>query len=498
VIVPRHYQVRLIEEVKKAIRAKYRRILIVLPTGGGKTFVFVLIADGAIKKKRRAIFAAHRVELIDQTFKSFARLGVTSVGVIRAKDRRTDRSQPIQIASIQTLARRTRPPADLVGIDEAHRACASTYQEALFAAYPDALMLGLTATPCRVDGKPLGNAFDVIVHGPSYSELIAEGWIVAPMVYSTPMHPDLSKVKTMAGDYSQKDLEEAVNRRALIGNIFDEWERRSGGRRTVIFCVSVEHSKAVAAEFTSRGVAAEHLDGETSDDERPRILARLESGATRVVTNFGVLCEGWDQPSCKCIVLARPTKSLALYMQMAGRGLRPWCPCGCPAEARCPHQVLPIILDHGGCVDRHGMPHEDREWSLEGVPKRAGSAPMKACPKCFAFVASALMVCPYCAHEWPPPVAVEREAPEVLEGVELALRSLTGTDARLSYFKRLAKEAEQKRFKPGWVIHAFRDKFGIMPPTAWYRAVQKAARKDKEWAAAVDPLAASLQREAEA
>lgn len=496
-VVARPYQLAAIERIRQAMRDGHRRILFVLPTGGGKTLTAALIVGGVVAKKKKAVFAAHRVELIDQTVKSFARMGITSVGVIRSGDRRKDRSQPIQVASIQSLAKRESPEADLVVIDEAHRSCASTYQKHLFARYPDTPKLGLTATPCRVDGKPLGNAFDVIVHGPTYSELIAEGWIVAPLVYSTPMHADLSKVATSKGDYSQKDLEDAVNRRALIGNIYDEWWKRADGRRTVVFAVSIAHSKAVAAEFMSRGVNAEHLDGTVPDDERAAILARLESGATRVVCNFGVLCEGWDQPSCKCIVLARPTKSLALFMQMSGRGLRPWCPCGCPAEARCPMQVLPLILDHGGCVDRHGMPHEDREWTLEaGAPKRVGAAPMKACPACFAFVASALMVCPYCAHEWPVPVAAEREEPEALEGVELALRTLEGDDARLAFFKRLAKTAQERRWKPGAVLHRFEEKFGELPPRKWWLALKRGVKADREWLAVVEPLAAELGRSA--
>jgi superfamily II DNA or RNA helicase len=229
------------------------------------------------------------------------------------------------------------------------------------------------------------------------------------------------------------------------------------------------------------------LDGETPEDERAAILARLELGQTHVVSNYGVLCEGWDQPSCKCVVLARPTKSLVIYMQSAGRTLRPWCPCGCERPATCPRAVAPIILDHGGNVDRHGMPHEDRQWSLDDKPKRPRDAPMKACRECFAYIPSALMVCPHCAYEFPAPTHAEEPAElETLDHVELALRSLTGDDAQLSFWRREAQRARDRRMKPGYVYHRFIERFQTEPPIEWVRSLKRAAKKDADWRVAFD------------
>jgi DNA repair protein RadD len=476
----RPYQLASIAEVRDAIRKGRRSVMLCIPTGGGKTLTAATILIAAIAKGSRVLFVAHRKELIDQTARTFGRLGVTSYGIIRAKDPRIDLSQPIQIASIQTLARRAPlENIDVVVIDEAHRAMAESYKKFLFDAYPNAVFLGLSATPVRTDGKPLGDAFKALVIGARYSELIDGGHILAPTVYGTPMLPDLAHVRTTAGDFNQEDLEAAVNRSALIGNIVEEWQKRHDGRRTVVFAVSVLHSRALCEAFTAAGARAGHIDGNTPEDERAETLAKLEAGGLDVVCNVGVLCEGWDMPACKLLVLARPTKSLALYMQMAGRILRPW------------ENVSPIILDHGGNVDRHGMPHEDREWSLDTKMKKGGGvAPSKACPKCFAYVAASCLVCPHCEHEFEVGASPPPDDEVDLLPVELALRTLDGDDAQLRWLRNEAKTAAARGWKPGAVYHRFRDRWGCEPPAGWMPAVKKGFKRDEEWQAKVAARAA--------
>lgn len=464
----RPYQLSAIEEVREAIREGRRRILLTIPTGGGKTFTSASIVAGALRKGKRSLFVAHRKELIDQTVRSFARLGITSVGVIRANDRRRNPAMPIQVASIQTLARRTQQDVDLVIIDEAHRALSSSYTKHLFERHPNAVVIGLSATPVRADGKPLGSHFDHLVIGARYSTLIADGYIVEPRVYSTPVLPDLTTVRTSAGDFNQGDLEAAMNRGALIGDIYTQWAKHPR-QRTVAFAVSVAHSKAIVEMFRGRGVRAEHLDGTTPEEERAAILARLESGQTEVVSNVGVLCEGWDMPSCKTLIIARPTKSLALYMQMAGRVLRPW------------NDAVPIVLDHGGNVDRHGLPHEDREWHLSKRTKKGGSVPLKACPACFGFVASGCKVCPLCGHTFESEAeSADAKAAEPIP-VDLALRTLEGDDAKLAYFRRLHRMCRERGWKAGAVAHRYRARFNEEPPAHWISALASDYRRDDEW-----------------
>jgi superfamily II DNA or RNA helicase len=490
----RPYQLTAIEAVRALIRAGKKRILLVCPTGSGKTLTAASMLAGALARGNRSLFAAHRKELIDQTVRTFARLGITDVGVIRAQDPRRNESAPIQIASIQTLARRAKPrQIAVIFIDEAHRAMADSYRKHLFEAFPDAIIIGLTATPCRADGRPLGvrevlsapaevctgrgavggSGFQELIIGARYSELIAEGFIEEPVVYSTPVLPDLSRVKTTGGDYNQEQLEEAVNRSAIIGDVVRNWQSHAAGRRTVVFAVTIEHSLSLLAAFTAAGVRAEHLDGTTPESEREAILARLESGATTVVCNVGVLTEGWDQPSCKCIVLARPTKSLALYMQMGGRSLRPW-------RDETGQRVRPIILDHGGCVDRHGFPHEDREWSLTARQKKGSTMPTKMCGTCFAMIPAGCKECPHCSAETAPVEALRDEI-EVIDGVELMLRTMTGEDAQLAFYRKCVAKARELGLKPGWVFHRFKEQFGADPPWVWSRALRQAAAKDAVW-----------------
>jgi DNA repair protein RadD len=471
----RPYQVRAIEDVRQALRRGRKRVLLTVPTGGGKTLTAAAVLAAALAKGSRTLFAAHRKELIDQTCTTFCRLGVTSFGVVRAQDIRTDLSQPIQIASVQTLARRpVLEGIKIVVIDEAHRSVSPTYRKYLFDAYPEAVFLGLTATPCRGDGKPLGADWEELVIGARYSELIEGGHIVAPLVYSTPVLPDLTAIKTVAGDYDQEALEAAVNKGSLIGNVLEQWHKLAGGRTTVCFAVTVAHSQAIVAMFTQAGVRAEHLDGTTPEAERALILQRLADGVTQVVSQCGVLTEGWDLPSCKCAILARPTKSLGLYMQCAGRVLRP-------------HEGIdPLILDHAGNFDIHGAPHEDREWSLSDKVKASLVRPTKCCKACFAYVPNSVAVCPHCSYVFV--VAVPSEGEEVdtdAVPVDLALRSISGDDAQLAFFRKTSRTAREKGWKYGAIFHRFRERFGEDPRPDWVQLVKGAYRVDLEWKANV-------------
>jgi hypothetical protein len=289
----RPYQIQALERVQARIAAGVRRIVIVLATGGGKTTIAVQIILEAISRGQCVLFLAHRRELISQTYRRLVQMGVpeAEVGVLMGNDPRRRPGARVQVASVDTLRNRAKPRADIVFIDECHRALARSYQE-ISAHYPDAVHLGLTATPYPADGRGLGDAYQELVVVASPSELIAEGFLVAPSVFTVPGEhlPDLSSVHVRAGDYESKQLEDAVNRKALIGNIVEHWVQLANGKRTVAFAVSVEHSKHIAERFREAGVAAEHLDGTTPGDERDAILARLDAGTTLIVANCGVLC----------------------------------------------------------------------------------------------------------------------------------------------------------------------------------------------------------------
>jgi DNA repair protein RadD len=236
--------------------------------------------------------------------------------------------------------------------------CAPKLYQKILALYPHAIVIGLTATPCRGDGSGLGNVFEVMVEGPSVPELIELKCLVQTKIYA-PSTPDLEGVKVKLGDYVENELAGRMNTDKLVGDVVEQWFKHGERRPTVVFATGVQHSVHIRDEFRRAGVLAEHIDGTTPIEERDRILALLASGKVELVTNAMVLTEGWDCPSVSCLVLARPTKSLGLYRQMVGRVLRP-----------APGKSDALILDHAGAVFEHRLPEDPVEWSL-GEDQRA-------------------------------------------------------------------------------------------------------------------------------
>lgn len=462
-VQPRQYQLAAIERLRALIVAGVMRILFVLPTGGGKTVCFAYIAASAIALGSRILIVAHRRELIDQAYAKLLAAGIPEreVGVIMAGDKRRRPGARIQVASIDTLRNRPLPEADIVIVDEAHRALAEGYKM-LQRHYTKAVHLGFTATPQRGDQRGLREEYDEMVVAAPVSQLIADGFLAAPRGFSVPEDqlPDVRRVKTTAGDYNVKQLGDACNQGALVGNIVEHYEQRAEERRTVGFAVTVEHSKEIVRRFVQRGHKAEHLDGETPAEERRDILARLDAGDTRIVVNVGVLCEGWDQPSCKCLILARPTQSLSLCLQMAGRILRPW------------NGVEPIILDHAGNLRMHGMPQWDQQWSLDAPQKRRRGANendcAKMCPECFAVVALGVRICPECGAElpWREQNFAEQDG-NLEEVLGASVTQLAKWDAfveewRTENAKRMVSGGVPR--KAGWLFFGWKQRYHFPPP----------------------------------
>lgn len=376
----------------------------------------------------------------------------------------------MQIASVQTLhARAVRsskiepPPAALLVVDEAHHARAQTYR-AILQQYPSAIVVGLTATPCRGDGRGLGNLFETMVECPQVAELIKGGFLVPSLVYA-PSRPDLAGVEVRRGDYVESQLAERVDTRQLVGDIVVHWLRLANRRKTVVFATGVQHSVHIRDQFRVAGVWAEHLDGSTPTGERDAILAKLAAGTVDVVCNAMVLTEGWDCPSASCLVLARPSKSLGLFRQMVGRVLRP-----------APGKFDALILDHAGAVFEHGLPEEPITWKLSedqraenathGLRTRQRMPTLTICPECAAIRLQG-QPCGSCG--WRP--VVKPQAVEIAEGdlarVDHGRRALHAgatVAERMRFFGMLCWYVDERGYKPGWAAHKFREKFGDWPP----------------------------------
>jgi superfamily II DNA or RNA helicase len=463
----RPYQVDVIERIETEVAAGRRRVLLVAPTGSGKTVIAGALIAAAASSGRRVLFLAHRRELIQQASKKLYGVGVDH-GTIQAGFRPRP-GERVQVASIATLhARAIRsnkiemPPADLVVVDEAHHCRAWTYRR-LLEAYPDAVILGMTATPCRSDGRGLGNIFECIVECPPVAELIAAGHLVPTKVYA-PSRPDLTGVRVERGDYVEKQLAERMDDQKLVGDIVTHWLRLSERRRTVVFTTGVAHSVHIRDEFRASGVWAEHIDGSTPVEERDAILARLAAGTVEVVCNCMVLTEGWDQSEVSCLVLARPTRHMGLYRQMVGRVLRP-----------APGKADALILDHAGAVFEHGFVEEPVIWTLR--EDRRAENPVQANRSCYQ--APKLATCPECsavrfegrpctACGWRP--QPKPQAFDVAEGdlgevdrQRKVRQQVYGAAEKENFRRQLLWIAGERGYKPGWAAHKFKEKFGHWP-----------------------------------
>jgi superfamily II DNA or RNA helicase len=386
----RDYQQYAIQEIKRKFADGSRRICLVAPTGAGKTTIAAEIIKRTIENGKRVLFMAHRTELIEQCASRLDTFGVP-LGIIKAGTRRANPKAPVQVASVQTLIRRDVPEAHVVIIDECHRVMGRTYLEIL-GSYPEARVIGLTATPIRLDGKGINDVFDGIVEASKVSRLIEQNVLVKPKVFG-PSAPDLSEIKMTAGDFNQKQLAQVMDQNSITGDIVKTYLQKAKGKKAVCFSTTVQHSLNIVDEMKRAGILAEHLDGETPAEQRAMILKRLADGAIDVVSNVNVLTEGWDCPDVEVVILARPTASLSMYLQMVGRGVR-------TAKGK----SGAIVLDHAGNTIRHGFSSEDRPWERlwQGEKKdkvaREGSA--KACLTCFCVVPAGTKVCPECGTEF--------------------------------------------------------------------------------------------------
>lgn len=365
-----------------------RTILLQAPTGSGKTMLTAHMLKTSAEKGMASFFVVHRRELVKQSIRTFDKVGVPH-GVVAA-DFMDDPRHLVQICSVNTLARRWHKlkKPKLVIWDEAHH-CAAVGWSTIHQALPDAFHIGLTATPERLDGTGLGKWFEVMVNGPSVSWLIEHGYL-APYKLFAPTQVNTASLHRRMGDFVKSELVDMMDKPSITGDAVNEYTKRAPGKRAVVFCVSVEHSKHVASQFAAAGFRAEHVDGETPTEQRDGSIRRFERGETQVLTNVDLFGEGFDLPSLEVSILLRPTDSLALYLQQCGRALRP-----------SPGKDHALILDHAGNCARHGLPDEERTWTLEGRPKRersdkTTSVAVKVCPKCFAAQFPGKPACLYC------------------------------------------------------------------------------------------------------
>lgn len=403
-LVLRPYQEQVIDDTREALR-HYHSVLMQGPTGMGKTAITVYMMGRAAAQGKRAYFLVHQNELLSQTSRALWKQQLEHGMIASGKARST---LPAQVASVQTLVRRMdqyKEP-DLLIIDEAHRAAAKTYQT-IIERWPNALVIGLTATPQRTDGKPLDVMFDTLVMGPSIRDLMDDGYLCDYEIYAPPIGIDVSTVKRKMGDYDTKELETVVDKKSITGDAVLHYKTHTMGKRCVVMCVSIKHAQHVCEQYLAAGVSAGVIEGTMTGVQRDKMLADFAGGSLMVICNVQLLVEGVDIPMIEVVQWLRPTQSLVVWLQGNGRGLR-------PAQGK---SGL-IVFDHVGNCLRHGLPDDDREWSLEGREKGKRKAAaedevkIKQCGSCYAVFRPGPQMCPSCGA----PVAGQARELEVVDG----------------------------------------------------------------------------------
>ena len=456
----RPYQSLAVQNLRQSLAGGVRRQILCSPTGSGKTEIGMALVKGALAKRKRVAFLCNRIHLVEQTSRRFTRSGIVH-GIIQGSNT-TRVYESVIVASIQTVAKRGIANVDLLIIDEAHTVAGSKDYRAVIAA-AKCPVIGLSATPyAKGLGKrydDLGGAlFEQMVIAATIPELIADGFLVDVDVYA-PSEPDMTGIKQSRNafgdmDYTDADVGRATDKPELIGDIVAHWLKLARGTPTVCFASNIAHSKHIVEQFLAAGVNAEHLDCYTEDAERQAILRRIETGETMIVSNVAILTAGWDFPACKTLILARPTKSLTSYLQMAGRVLRPH-----PTKHRA------LILDHSGTVTRLGFPTDEFPLELDdGTPKsptdakeREAKLP-KACASC-SYVTT-LHICPVCGFAGAKPHGVT-----VTDGdlVKLAKKPKASKMDKQAFYSQLIGIAESKGYREGWISHKYREYFGVWP-----------------------------------
>jgi superfamily II DNA or RNA helicase len=457
----RDYQRGQIFDIATEMHAGHTRILAQAPTGAGKTHIIATVVMAAAAVELRVLVLATRTRLVRQIHERLEAFDIRH-GVIAAPlPQLRNYSARVQVASVDTLYRRAivdtkipLPSADVVIFDEAHLATAES-RLCILESYPSALQVGFTATPARKSGKSLGAAFDCLIMGPSIKALTAAGVLVPTRIFNTPLvsTKELRSIpKDTDSDFKAGPLGELLSRPKLVGDVVANWLRIANRKRTLVFAVNKAHGAALLDSFRRQGVAAEMITDTDEEETREEVIGRLEAGDTSVVINCFLLAYGVDVPSVECIVLARPTRSLTMYLQSVGRGLR-----ASPGKTHC------IVIDHGHVVEHLGLPQSDFPWSLDpnanvntaatrASERKATTEMLRTCRECSEIWLTSEQghSCPSCG--WTPaprskPVAFEEAELEELADDET---KPTPNDARVMWFFREACGWYSRRWPDRW------------------------------------------------
>jgi superfamily II DNA or RNA helicase len=458
----RPYQTQIIKDLYTKLGQGYRQVAIMAGTGAGKTVIGGKICADTAARGLKLMFLVHLDVLVGQTHKKMQSFGLRC-GFIKA-GWQEDPDAPIQIASIQTMEKRSwwrNWKANVVFFDEGHTTVFSQIgQEIIYRTHPKAVHLAMTATPYRLGREQLGDHMQTFVASPVPSELQRMGYLAPMQYYGVPTDSqiNLDGVRTVAGDYDERDLKNACDRPELVQRIVAEWQRLTPGKRTIAFCVDVEHARHVAEAFRASGVSADIVDGSTPIRERQRLYSALGSGELLVLTSCNVISIGFDEPSVEVGLLLRPTQSRALHYQQVGRVLRVSAPTG---------KTYGIILDQANNLKRLGFPEDLKEYTLptQRQPGVHEAKPTKQCPTCNRLMWGFLMTCPGCGYVWETELQIHTD--DLVEVYSEELLRQIERRKQYEFFRAQRQKTFEEGSAPNWTKHVFHEQFGCIPDPAW-------------------------------
>lgn len=426
----REYQAELIGKIRFAILHGSKSIVSVLGCGGGKSVIQAEIAHSATDKGNKVLFLVHRKELCEQISNTFTAQGVDmdlcSVSMVQTVSRHIEKIQAPKI----------------IITDEAHHSTANTYKK-IYNAFPDALRLGFTATPCRLNAGGLGEVYEDLITSVSTKWLIDNHYL-SPYKYYSVKLADTSGLHVKAGDYKADEIAELMQSKEIYGETVKQWERLAKGRKTIAYCASVKAAEETAEQFRQAGYTAASLSGSTPKEQRTQIMQDFRDSKIMILTNCELFGEGLDVPDCECTVLLRPTQSLTLYIQQSMRSMR-----------YMPDKTA-IIIDHVGNCYLHGLPDDNREWTLEPKAKQANMVKIRECPMCFSVYPPTKQKCPYCGYA--AVKEIQRKDKEVVE-IDLVemkrqddIRNTRLADAVLETWAQVVEFQKIHKYKFAWCI----------------------------------------------
>lgn len=455
-------QSECVQRIRVAYRKGARAPLFVAPCGFGKTVLFSFMTHSHIDKGGRVLILVHREELIAQVCATLERFEIP-FGVVSAKHPRPNRYAKVFVASVFTLVRRldSIEAPTLIIIDEAHHCVNSTTWGKTISTFPAARRLGVTATPIRLSGEGLSESFDSMILGPTTKNLIDAGRLSKFQAYC-PKIPDVSRVKRRAGEFNSKDLNAIIDRPSVTGDVVEHYAKATPDKKAVVFCVSVEHAQHVAAQFRDRGFAAQAIDGEMPEEWRREAVKDFRLGTLPILTSCQLVDEGFDVPDIEVAIDLAPTMSLARHLQRNGRALRV-----------APGKECAILSDHAGNILRHGLPTEDRQWTLAGTKsgdtQGAGRIlSMRICKQCFAANKSGTPRCVVCGNWFP----VEARTVPSRKG---ELEPMTEEEIAVARANRAIDDAKKLQ-----ALEALGRQRGYKDPRAWAQHVLRGQEMKKE------------------